>query len=83
VPGGTIDVRSDCTLLEDPRSPRLGRREQGGPPVSTPSRRGFGSRPIESTLSSDFGSSVKVDYLPEGVICSFETGLNDLTEQAE
>jgi two-component sensor histidine kinase len=83
VPGGTIDVRWDCTPLEDRRSLRFGWREQGGPPVSTPSRRGFGSRLIESTLSSDFGSSVKVDYLPEGVVCSFEAGLNDLTGQAE
>jgi hypothetical protein len=48
-----------------------------------PSRRGFGSRLIESTLSSDFGTSVKVEYLPEGVVCSFETKLGDLAETAE
>jgi len=62
---------------------RFAWRESGGPPVSTPSRRGFGSRLIESTLSSDFGTSVKVNYPPEGVVCSFETRLSDLVEGAE
>ncbi len=37
----------------------------------------------ESTLSSDFGTSVKVQYLPEGVVCSFETRLSDRAEGAE
>ena len=83
VPGGTIDVSWDCIPSEDRPSLRFTWREQGGPPVSPPTRRGFGSRLIESTLSSDFGSSVKVDYLPEGVVCSFEATLSDLTEAAE
>ena len=83
VPDGTIDVSWDCIPSEDRPSLRFTWREQGGPPVSPPTRRGFGSRLIESTLSSDFGSSVKVDYLPEGVLCSFEARLTDLTEAAE
>ena len=83
VPDGTIDVSWDCIPSEDRRSLRFTWREQGGPPVSPPTRRGFGSRLIESTLSSDFGSSVKVDFRPEGVVCSFETKLSDLTENVE
>jgi two-component sensor histidine kinase len=83
IPGGTIDVTWDWTHLEANPMLRFAWRESGGPPVSTPSRRGFGSRLIESTLSSDFGTSVKVNYPPEGVVCSFETRLTDLAEAAE
>jgi PAS domain S-box-containing protein len=83
VPGGTIDVNWDCTASGAGALLRFAWREYGGPTVSTPTRRGFGSRLIESTLSSDFGTSVKVEYLPEGVVCSFETRLSDLLEGAE
>ena len=82
-PSGTIDVTWNCTVTEGQRLLRFKWRERGGPAVSPPTRRGFGSRLIESTLSSDFGSSVKVDYLPEGVVCSFETKLDDLAENTE
>jgi PAS domain S-box-containing protein len=78
VPGGTIEVTWDCIASEGTRTLRFLWRESGGPLVSPPSRRGFGSRLIESTLSSDFGSAVKVEYLPEGVVCRFETELTDL-----
>lgn len=82
VPGGTIDVRWDCIPSDDRPILRFGWREKGGPAVSLPSRRGFGSRLIESTLSSDFGGSVEVGYPPEGVVCSFEARLSRLTVQA-
>ena len=80
---GTIDVSWNCTASEAAPMLSFTWQESGGPPVSAPSRRGFGSRLIESTLSSDFGTSVKVEYLPAGVVCSFETRLSDLAEAAE
>jgi PAS domain S-box-containing protein len=83
VPGGTIDVTWDCTTSGSSRSLCFLWRESGGPVVAPPSRRGFGSRLIESTLSSDFGSSVKVEYRPEGVVCRFETVLAELAESEE
>ena len=42
--------------------------EQGGPPVSPPNRRGFGSRLIERSLGH-LGGEAKLDYAPEGVRC--------------
>jgi two-component sensor histidine kinase len=42
--------------------------ESGGPPVSEPSRRGFGSNLIERSLDS-FGASAKIEFAPKGVIC--------------
>ncbi len=83
VPGGTIDVSWDCTAPGTDVMLRFTWREYGGPTVSVPSRRGFGSRLIESTLSSDFGTSVKVEYLTQGVVCSFQTRLSDLAHAAE
>jgi PAS domain S-box-containing protein len=83
VPDGTIEVSWDCRMSEGHRNLRFSWHEHGGPAVSPPTRRGFGSRLIESTLSSDFGSSVKVDYRAEGVVCSFETELGGLPEQVE
>lgn len=42
-------------------------RESGGPPVTQPTRRGFGSRLIEKVLGSYFGGQGEVAYEPEGV----------------
>lgn len=81
--GGTIEVTWACTQEADDTILRFCWREAGGPKVTPPSTRGFGSRLIESTLSSDFGDKVKLEFLPEGVVCRFETKLSDLTERPE
>lgn len=44
-------------------------RESDGPPVTPPSRRGFGRFLIERVFGTDFGGSVKIDYHPDGVEC--------------
>ncbi|MFC0410094.1 PAS domain-containing protein [Roseomonas elaeocarpi] len=44
-------------------------RETGGPPVSQPVHRGFGSRVIERSLAAEEGGSAQLDFRPEGVIC--------------
>ena len=43
--------------------------EEGGPPVSPPDRRGFGTRMIERTLAAEFGGKVELEFRPEGVRC--------------
>jgi two-component sensor histidine kinase len=45
-------------------------REEGGPPVSPPDHRGFGSRMIERTLAAEFGGKVELLFRPEGVTCT-------------
>lgn len=42
--------------------------ESGGPTVSEPARRSFGSNLIERSLDS-FGASAKLEFAPQGVIC--------------
>jgi two-component sensor histidine kinase len=49
-------------------------RESGGPPVLPPSRKGFGSTLIERALASG-RSAARIDYAPEGVICSLTLAL--------
>ena len=49
---------------------RLVWRERGGPPVTPPRRRGFGTRLIERSLAAEFGGEVKIDFNPEGVVCT-------------
>ena len=50
-------------------------RESGGPPVTPPKRRGFGSRLIERNLAHDLDGDARIDFLPDGVVCVISTGL--------
>lgn len=43
-------------------------RESDGPPVAPPTRRGFGSRVIESGLAHELNGEVSLDYRPEGLV---------------
>jgi PAS domain S-box-containing protein len=54
---------------------RLEWREQGGPPVIAPDRRGFGTRMIQRTLASEFGGEVDLEFRPDGVACTVEAPL--------
>ncbi|MCW3836267.1 PAS domain S-box protein [Sphingomonas canadensis] len=54
--------------------------EHGGPPVAPPSRRGFGTRMIERGLSAELGGSVKIDFVPEGLVCTVDAPLPEVPE---
>lgn len=43
--------------------------EHGGPPVSAPTRRGFGSTLISRNLSLAFGGKVELDFRIDGLVC--------------
>ena len=49
---------------------RLVWREQGGPPVRPPERKGFGSRMIERVLAEEFDAEVTLAFHPAGLVCS-------------
>ncbi|MCG6122875.1 MAG: PAS domain-containing protein [Microvirga sp.] len=44
-------------------------RESGGPIVTEPKSKGFGSRLIKSVLAADFDGKVRIDFAPDGVQC--------------
>lgn len=47
-------------------------REKDGPPVAPPSRKGFGTRVIERGLAHELKGAVKLDYRPDGVVCTID-----------
>jgi PAS domain S-box-containing protein len=63
----------DIAWQVDPTPPgdrmRLRWQESGGPPVTPPGRRGFGSRLIERGLGQELDGEVSLDYEPAGVVC--------------
>lgn len=54
--------------------------ENGGPPVTPPEQRGFGTRMIERTLSAEFGGEVELSFMPEGVRCRMTAPIPDLPD---
>jgi two-component sensor histidine kinase len=52
---------------------RLAWREQGGPPVQPPERRGFGRTLMERVAPHDFGGTGTLTYAPDGLTYVLET----------
>ncbi len=50
-------------------------RERGGPQVTPPKRRGFGSRLIERSLATELAGSARIGFEPEGVVCEISASL--------
>lgn len=69
---GTITI--DWTVKPGADGKRLVLRwqEQGGPPVTPPTHKGFGSWVIERGLAHELGGKVTLDYLPGGVACAID-----------
>jgi len=67
---GRVQLRWDLSEI-DADTDRLDIlwREEGGPPVAPPSRKGFGSRLIVGGLAHQLDGEVKLDFPPEGVRC--------------
>jgi two-component sensor histidine kinase len=57
---------------------RLVWSESGGPPVTAPTRRGFGSRLVERSLASELGAEVRFSFEPEGLRCEVSAPFDGL-----
>lgn len=55
-------------------------REQGGPPVTPPTRKGFGTTIIDRSVPYDLGGDASVDYAADGVRASFRIPARHVTE---
>jgi two-component sensor histidine kinase len=53
-------------------------RESGGPPVSPPSRAGFGSRLIKRSLGGEMAGEVALSFPPEGAVCTMRFAPDDV-----
>ncbi len=70
-PMGQVDVRwsqADARL-------RLTWTETGGPSVRAPERLGFGARLLERGLAEELRGTVRLDFRPEGLVCTVEASL--------
>ena len=71
-------VAISWSVSDEPPRLLLRWREQGGPPVTAPSRRGFGSRLIEQGLPRELDGAVRLTYAPDGLRCEIEAPLAPL-----
>ncbi len=65
---GTLEVSVD---RDDHDDLRIVWREQGGPPVKPPTRRGFGSTIIERSIPYELKGTANIEYRLEGVEATF------------
>jgi len=72
-------VTLEWEVIADTPKPRLRLiwTEIGGPPVTEPVRRGFGSRLIERSARDQLGGEATVDFLPRGVVCTVTCTLDE------
>lgn len=73
---GTVTLDWEITEENDGRKLRLIWTEAGGPHVTAPVQRGFGSRLIERSARDQLGGEATVDFLPRGVVCTVTSALD-------
>ncbi|WP_153005237.1 GAF domain-containing protein [Aureimonas ureilytica] len=85
VPEGRVDVVWRRIAGDETREPsfELLWRERGGPPVTPPARKGFGTRLVGIGLSRTGQGQVELDYDPAGLCCRITTALSELAADQE
>ncbi len=71
----SLDERQDSFVLRW--------NESGGPAVRPPQKRGFGSRLIERGLAQDLGGSVRLEFKPQGIVCTIRTPLAEVQTERQ
>lgn len=74
-PDGIIRITWSLSPVQDGQALVIEWRERGGPPVSPPTRTGFGSRLIGRGLATELDGNVTMDFDPAGLTCRIETVL--------
>ena len=72
---GTVTLDWEVVEEDGRQKLRLIWTEAGGPPVTAPVHRGFGSRLIERSARDQLGGEATVDFLPRGVVCTLAIAL--------
>lgn len=78
---GRILLDWDILSGSHPPTLRLTWQESDGPPVSAPTRRGFGSRMIERALADELQGRAEIDYRPDGVVFMAEARLPEISRR--
>jgi two-component sensor histidine kinase len=66
--------------LEGPDKAEIRWREEGGPTVSEPTKRGFGRDLIEKIVAHELRSQVDLQFFPEGVQCRLTVPVRESRE---
>lgn len=69
---GHVDILWHLDGEGEDRRLKLFWTESGGPPVTKPTHKGFGSRMIERALAAELRGTVEVAYESSGVICTID-----------
>ncbi|MCB8822566.1 HWE histidine kinase domain-containing protein [Microvirga rosea] len=72
---GRVAIHWDLIEGWDEKTLVLQWQETGGPLVRTPTRKGFGSRLIERSLSRELSGKVVLDYRASGLMCTISLPL--------
>ena len=75
VPAGDVAVTWAVERTIEGEHLTLGWREHNGPPVTAPTKRGFGMLLIERGLAHDMAGKATVEFLPDGLRASFHAPL--------
>jgi two-component sensor histidine kinase len=75
----TGSVALDWEILAENARLRIVWTESGGPHVTAPVQRGFGSRLIERSARDQLGGEATVDFLPRGVVYTVTCALEEET----
>jgi PAS domain S-box-containing protein len=70
--GGSVAI----SWISDGGTLRLDWKESGGPAVTVPEGRGFGSRLIERGLAADLGGTARLEFEPDGLRCRIEASVD-------
>ncbi len=79
VPEGTLAVA--WTIAPDGDC-RISWTERGGPRVEKPSRTGFGSKLVHTTMAYDLGGSIDIAFEPTGLVANLVIPASHITESA-
>jgi PAS domain S-box-containing protein len=66
--GGVVRLSWEVVNVLRPHRLQFTWIEIGGPPVTAPTRTGFGTKLIERVIASEIGGKAEIDYQPNGVI---------------
>lgn len=70
VSAGRIEINWKPVRLDNKRSIlQIDWIEQGGPPVTYPRQRSFGSKLIEGSIAAELGGTARLTFAPEGLHC--------------
>lgn len=79
---GQVEIVWSVQRNPEPRL-HLEWRERGGPPVTLPSRKGFGTQLIERGTAMELDAEVSLHYRPTGFAFTFSADVASLAERTE